>query len=307
MVVGASHYCHIHEREMEFKGRWICPEVDLDGTPCSLSHNAEAYVDAYLSAAQIAQDRKGPLFRSLDRERCLTERRLHRLEVLATIKRRARQAGLPYTTCCHTFRATGITTYLQNGGTIEHAQQIANHESPRTTKLYDRTSDAISLDEEEKSRFQRPNGSSVFRKVDVYIVRRRKEPHYEVEKRYAGINARDAKARALTARSFDSIASLFISNNPGGIDVSFVFGINNPRDIESYGNGFKVIGDVKGNVGPDNNRFNKRRLTSAPADSGYAAENMRRARNISIIVVCVSPVPPLPLSHTVRRTAERHR
>jgi integrase/recombinase XerD len=41
----------------------------------------------------------------------------------------------------------GITTYLQNGGTIEHAQQIANHESPRTTKLYDRTNDAISLDE----------------------------------------------------------------------------------------------------------------------------------------------------------------
>jgi hypothetical protein len=47
-------------------------------------HNAEAYVDAYLAAAQIAADRKGPLFRSLDRERHLTERRLHRLEVLAT-------------------------------------------------------------------------------------------------------------------------------------------------------------------------------------------------------------------------------
>ena len=110
-------------------------------------HNAEAYVDTYLAAAQIAEDRKGPLFRSLDRERHLTERRLHRLEVLAMIKRRARQAGLPHTTCCHTFRATGITPYLQNGGTIEHAQQIANHESPRTTKLYDRTNDAISLDE----------------------------------------------------------------------------------------------------------------------------------------------------------------
>jgi site-specific recombinase XerD len=98
-------------------------------------HNAEAYVDAYLAVAQIAEDRKGPLFRSLDRERHLTERRLHRLEVLATpaptcgvcrcgvIKRCARQAGLPRTTCCHTFRATGITTYLQNGGTIEHARQ----------------------------------------------------------------------------------------------------------------------------------------------------------------------------------------
>ena len=71
-------------------------------------HNAEAYVDAYLAAAHIGDDRKGPLFRSLDRERHLTERRLHRLEVLAMIKRRARQAGLPRTTCCHTFRATGM-------------------------------------------------------------------------------------------------------------------------------------------------------------------------------------------------------
>jgi integrase/recombinase XerD len=113
-------------------------------------HNAEAYVDAYLAASKIAEDRKVPLFRSLDRERHLTERRLYRLEVLAMIKRRARQASLPQTTFCHAFRATGITTYLQNGGTIEHAQQIANHESPRTTKLYDRTNDAISLDEIER-------------------------------------------------------------------------------------------------------------------------------------------------------------
>jgi len=110
-------------------------------------HNAEAYLDAYLAATHIADDRKGPLFRSLDRRRCLTARRLDRLEVLAMIKRRAWQAGLPQTTCCHTFRATGITTHLQNCGTIEHAQQISAHESPRTTKLYDRTSDAISLDD----------------------------------------------------------------------------------------------------------------------------------------------------------------
>ena len=38
--------------------------------------------------------------------------------------------------------AAGVIAYPQNGGTIEHAQQIANHESPRTTKLYDRTNDA---------------------------------------------------------------------------------------------------------------------------------------------------------------------
>ena len=66
------------------------------------------------------------------------------------VKRRAQEVGLPSSTCCHTFRATGITAYLENGGTIENAQVIAAHESPRTTKLYDRTSDEITLDEGRK-------------------------------------------------------------------------------------------------------------------------------------------------------------
>lgn len=66
------------------------------------------------------------------------------------VKRRARQAELPTRIGCHTFRATGITTYLQNGGTLEHAQRIANHESARTTGLYDRRSDEVSLDEIER-------------------------------------------------------------------------------------------------------------------------------------------------------------
>ena len=56
----------------------------------------------------------------------------------------------PFELGCHTFRATGITAYLENGGTLEHAQQIAAHESPRTTKLYDRTTDQVSLDEIER-------------------------------------------------------------------------------------------------------------------------------------------------------------
>ena len=76
-----------------------------------------------------------------------------RCDVFHMIKRRAKEAALPYSTCCHTFRATGITTYLQNGGTLEHAQQIAAHQSPRTTKLYDRTKDQISLDEVEQIKF----------------------------------------------------------------------------------------------------------------------------------------------------------
>jgi site-specific recombinase XerD len=75
---------------------------------------------------------------------------MSRNDAFRMIKRRASAAGLSSAVCCHTFRATGITTYLENGGTIEHAQAIAAHESPRTTKLYDRTGDQISLDEVER-------------------------------------------------------------------------------------------------------------------------------------------------------------
>jgi site-specific recombinase XerD len=116
-------------------------------------HNAEAYLDAYIAAAGIAEDRKGPLFRTtLGKTRKLTDQAMSRSDVLRMIKRRAGEAGLSTRVCCHTFRATGITAYLENGGTLEHAQAIAAHESPRTTKLYDRTSDQITLDEVERIR-----------------------------------------------------------------------------------------------------------------------------------------------------------
>jgi integrase/recombinase XerD len=100
---------------------------------------------AYLERAALT-DPKAPLFQSVDRQRRLTGQELGRREVLDDIKRRAKAAHLPPSTCCHTFRATGITAYLSNGGTLEHAQQIAAHASPKTTKLYDRTVDTISLD-----------------------------------------------------------------------------------------------------------------------------------------------------------------
>ncbi len=113
-------------------------------------HNAEAYLDAYLEAAGIRDEKKSPLFRSVNNRRQLTANPMARTDVLRMVKRRAQEAGLPSSTCCHTFRATGITAYLENGGTIENAQVIAAHESPRTTKLYDRTSDEITLDEVER-------------------------------------------------------------------------------------------------------------------------------------------------------------
>jgi site-specific recombinase XerD len=116
-------------------------------------HNAEAYLDTYLAAAGIADDKKTPLFRSAaGKTGKLTALPLGRRNALDMVKRRAVAAGLSEDTCCHTFRATGITAYLEEGGTIEHAQRIAAHESPKTTKLYDRTGDAIDLDEIERIR-----------------------------------------------------------------------------------------------------------------------------------------------------------
>jgi integrase/recombinase XerD len=116
--------------------------------PCHPS--LEEYLNVWIAAAAITRDKKGPLFRSMGKGDRLGDRAMSRFDVLHMIKRRAEAAALPYSTCCHTFRATGITTYLQNGGTLEHAQTIANHESPRTTKLYDRTREELSFEEVER-------------------------------------------------------------------------------------------------------------------------------------------------------------
>lgn len=116
-----------------------------------LHHKAEEFLDAYLAAAGIGAERNTPLFRSAEgKSGRLTSRGLNRTDALVAIKRRAAAVGLPPTICCHTFRATGITNYLENGGLLEKAQQMAAHASPQTTRLYDRTSEALSLDEFEK-------------------------------------------------------------------------------------------------------------------------------------------------------------
>jgi len=99
----------------------------------------------------IADEQNRSLFRSMrGRSRELTTRAMSRFDAYKMIQRRTEDAGIASQIACPTFRATGITEYLRNGGPIEHAQAIAAHESPRTTKLYDRTSDAISLDEIER-------------------------------------------------------------------------------------------------------------------------------------------------------------
>src|ERR1700719_2801530 len=77
--------------------------------------------------------------------RAFTLNELWQQDAYRMIQRRAKAAGVKTRIGNHSFRATGITAYLKNNGTLEHAQTLANHASPRTTKLYDRRSDEISL------------------------------------------------------------------------------------------------------------------------------------------------------------------
>jgi integrase len=115
---------------------------------------AKEYLDAYLGAAGIREEREAALFQSLrGRTGELTGKRLQADNVLQMVKRRAEEAGFdPAQVTCHTFRATGITTYLENGGDLETAQHIAGHASANTTRIYDRRDDHVDQEEIERVR-----------------------------------------------------------------------------------------------------------------------------------------------------------
>ena len=100
--------------------------------PCH--HELVRYLDDYLGAAGFPDDPAIPLFPSATRQRVpvLTSRRLNRRNALDMVKRRAVAAGLDRGTGNHTFRATGITTYLEEGGVLEEAQNMAGHANSRS-------------------------------------------------------------------------------------------------------------------------------------------------------------------------------
>ena len=137
---GKRSYFRLHEKGGKFN---VVPA----------HHVAQEYVDAYLNAAGIGEMRKSPLFRTSGRGRqknALKEKGMSRHSALQMVKRRALKAGLPAEICCHTFRGTGITEFLRNGGELETAARIAGHDSTRTTQIYDRTEQELTLDEIER-------------------------------------------------------------------------------------------------------------------------------------------------------------
>ncbi len=114
-------------------------------------HKLEHYLDEYIAAAGIAEDKKGPLFRAaVGRTKTLSDRPMSRVDAWYMVRRRARDAGIEAAIGNHSFRAIGITDYMNRGGDITIAQRMAGHEDISTTRLYDRRNDDIDFSEIER-------------------------------------------------------------------------------------------------------------------------------------------------------------
>jgi Phage integrase family len=108
---------------------------------------AEPILDEYLKASKLREKPDTPLFpTTLGKSRELGSRPMTRFDGANLLKRRLRDAGIVGDYSPHSFRATGITNYLENGGTLEVAQRIAGH-ADRTTKLYDRRGQKVLLED----------------------------------------------------------------------------------------------------------------------------------------------------------------
>ena len=117
-------------------------------------HKLEELLDQYLKASGLEKEPGSPLFpAALGKTGKLSRRRLVRTDAADMLKRRLKQAGLPAHYSPHSFRATGITNFLENDGTLEAAQRIAGHADSRTTKLYDRRGQKVLLEDMERIRY----------------------------------------------------------------------------------------------------------------------------------------------------------
>lgn len=150
--VDAALTLNVHNYYPQGKRWWLrLHEKNAKVLDMPAHHKLEEFLDAYLDAANLRGQKKRPVFRTTrGQTRQLTQNRMTQPDAWRMIRRRASDAGIETAIGCHSFRATGITNYLENGGTLENAQKMAGHESARTTKLYDRRGDELTLDEIEK-------------------------------------------------------------------------------------------------------------------------------------------------------------
>ncbi len=150
--ISAALSCRVEDYAPRGKRWWLSlREKGGKRHEMPVHHTLEQYLDDYLDIAELRGTPKSLLFRSgKGRSGELTERSLNRVNAWHMVQRRVHQAGIMEKIGNHSFRATGITAYLNAGGALEHAQGMAAHSDPKTTKLYDRTSDEVSLDEVER-------------------------------------------------------------------------------------------------------------------------------------------------------------
>ena len=149
--IGAALAMQVEDVYIQGRRTWVRLHEKggkLHAMPCH--HNLDEYLHAYLKTAQLTEG-KSPLFRTMHgRTGQLSDNPMTQADAYRMIRRRATDASIRTKIGNHSFRATGITEYLRNGGKLEIAQQMANHESARTTGLYDRRTDQVSLDEVER-------------------------------------------------------------------------------------------------------------------------------------------------------------
>jgi site-specific recombinase XerD len=149
--VGAAIAMKIEDYYIQKRRGWVRLH-DKGGKVAELPchHNLEQYLDEWIAASGLAPEPAAPFFPTLRHGRLTGRTPLPQANVHVMLQRRALAAGIMTRISAHSFRATGITTYLQNGGKLEVAQQMAGHESARTTGLYDRRNDDVALDEVER-------------------------------------------------------------------------------------------------------------------------------------------------------------
>ena len=152
--VGAAVKMRVDDYFIQGRKGWVrLHEKGSKHTSLPCHHRLDEMLEEYITKANLTAEPKGWLFRptaSKNGTALIADHPMTQQDVHAMIRRRAAAAGIKTKIGCHTFRATGITAYLKGGGKLEIAQQMAGHESSRTTGLYDRRGDDVSLDEVER-------------------------------------------------------------------------------------------------------------------------------------------------------------
>jgi hypothetical protein len=127
-------------------------------TEIPVHHKLDELLDQYLEKSGLRNRSTAPLFPiAVGKTRKLGNRPATRIDAARMLKRRLKDAGLSDAFSPHSFRATGITNFLENGGTLEVAQRIAGHADSRTTKLYDRRGQRVLLEDMERIRYRFQN------------------------------------------------------------------------------------------------------------------------------------------------------